>query len=60
MNGDRQIAELDFGIRRMAPEAVAGRWLARLHELREGSTNGGSGEGAPIGAAASGGAERAQ
>lgn len=44
----------------MAPEAAAGRWLARLHELREGSANDGSGEGAPIGAATSGGAERAQ
>ena len=44
-------------VRPLAPEAAAERWLARLHELREG---GGSGEAAPVGTAASGGAERAQ
>ena len=47
-------------VRPLAPEAAAERWLARLHELREGSGNGGSGEAASMGAAASGGAERAQ
>ena len=47
-------------VRPLAPEAAAERWLARLHELRDGRGNGGSGEVAPVGATASGGAERAQ
>ena len=47
-------------VRPLAPEAAAERWLARLHELSAGRGDGGSGEAAAVGAAASGGAERAQ